>query len=146
MAYDDGVKTAPIAYIGLLSVLVTFIIVMLLQVMYFGEEEGMRAADRAVEGPPAELADLTSRQTAHLMRKEVVDRQRGVVAIGISRAMELVVKELAAGKAPAEVAGPPLPAASPAAPATAPAAQQPPAGALETTPEPTPENKDATKS
>jgi hypothetical protein len=140
MAYDDGVKTAPIAYIGLMSVLVTFIIVMLLQVVYFGEQEDMAALDPSANAPPVELTDVTSRQLRQLKRREIIDSQRGVVAIGIKRAMEVVVKELAAGKQPAEVAGPPLPAASP------PAATQPPTGGAEAAPEPTQEQADAAKS
>ena len=114
MAFNDGVKAAPIAYIGLVSVIVTFIIVLLLQVVFFGEQEDMLAVDQATQGPPAELADLTAKQLTQLTKREMVDRARGVVTIGISRAMELVVKELAAGKTPAEVRGPQLPAASPA--------------------------------
>ena len=116
MAYNDGVKSAPIAYIGLVSVIVTLIVVMLLQVLFFGERDTMLAADQASQGPPAALADLTAKQLTVLTRRELVDRDRGVVRIGISRAMELVVKELSQGKTPAEVAGPPLPAASPVAP------------------------------
>jgi len=136
MAFNDGVKAAPIAYIGAVSVIVTFIIVLLLQVVYFGQQEGRLAADQAAQRPPAELADLTARQLTQLTKREVVDRERGVVTIGISRAMELVVKELAAGKKPAEVLGPPLPAASP------PAATSPPA----TESQPSQEKKDATQS
>ncbi|MHB0957087.1 MAG: hypothetical protein ACYC0X_14205 [Pirellulaceae bacterium] len=115
MAYNDGVKSAPIAYIGLVSVIVTIILMLLLQVMFLGEQDEMVAADQAIQGTPAALADLTSKQLTVLTRRELVDRDRGVVSIGISRAMELVVEELAAGKPPAEVAGPPLPAALPAA-------------------------------
>lgn len=129
MAYDDGVKSAPIAYIGLISVLALIITVLLLQVVFFGETESMLAADKAKQGQPAELADLTAKQLTTLTAQDVVDRERGVVRIGISRAMELVAGELAAGKTPAEVQGPALPtAAPPAAPApdaTTPAAAAP---------------------
>ncbi|MHB8974184.1 MAG: hypothetical protein ACYC3X_28330 [Pirellulaceae bacterium] len=121
MAFNDGVKSAPIAYIGLVSVIVTLIVVLLLQVVFFSERDAMLAADQASQGPPTALANLTAKQLTVLTRRELVDRERGVVRIGISRAMELVVKELSEGKLPAEVAGPPLPSASPAAP-TAPAA------------------------
>lgn len=121
MAYDDGVKSAPIAYIGLISVLVLVITVLLLQVVFFGETESMVATDKAQQGQPAELADLTAKQLTTLTAQDVVDRERGVVRIGISRAMELVTAELAAGKAPSEVQGPALPAAPPpAAPASTP--------------------------
>jgi hypothetical protein len=128
MAYDDGVKSAPIAYIGLISVLVLIISVLLLQVVFFGETESMLATDKAQQGQPAELADLTAKQLTTLTAQDVVDRNRGVVRIGISRAMELVTAELAAGKVPSEVQGPALPTAAPPAPAT-PAATTPEAAA-----------------
>ncbi len=137
MAYDDGVKSAPIAYIGLISVLVLIITVLLLQVVFFGETESMLATDKAQQGQPAELADLTAKQLTSLTAQDVVDRNRGVVRIGISRAMELVTAELAAGKVPAEVQGPALPTAAPTTPAaTTPeaAAATPDAAAPETQP------------
>ena len=115
MAYDDGVKSAPIAYIGLISVLVLIITVLLLQVYFFGETEAMLAADKAQQGQPPELADLQAKQLTTLTTQDVVDRERGVVRIGISRAMELVTAELASGKRPSEVQGPPLPVAAPPA-------------------------------
>ncbi len=130
MAFHDGVKTAPIAYIGLVSVIVTFILVLLLQVVYFGQQADRRAGELATQQIPAELADLTSRQLTRLTRREVVDRERGVVTIGITRAMELVVKELATGRSPAEVMGPALPsagspaAAGPSAPPSEPAQEK----------------------
>jgi hypothetical protein len=135
MAFNDGVKAAPIAYIGVVSVIVTFLAVLLLQVVYFGQQEARLTADQAAQHAPEELADLTTRQLTQLTKREVVDRDRGVVTIGITRAMELVVKELASGKNPAEVAGPPLPAASPPAATSQPAAKS----------EPSQEKKDATQ-
>lgn len=119
MAYNDGIKTGPIAFVGLMSVLLLFIGVLFLQVVFFGETESMLAADQAQQGQPSELADLRAKQLTRLTTQEVVDRDRGVARIGISRAMELVTAELAGGKKPSEVQGPPLPAAPPAAPAPA---------------------------
>ena len=161
MAYNDGVKSAPIAYIGLVSVIVTFIIVMLLQVLFFGEQDEIVAADQASQGAPAALADLTARQLTVLTRRELVDRDRGVVSIGISRAMELVVKELAEGKTPAAVVGAAAAGSQPAAAAAAgsavtprpregktpvPADAQPPAVSPSTEPAPAQEKKDARQS
>jgi hypothetical protein len=125
MAFDDGVKTGPIAYIGLVSVIVTFIIVLLLQVLYFGQAEERQTAALAAQDRPAELSDLTATQLTALTRRDVVDRDRGIVTIGIAHAMELVVKELAAGKTPADVMGPALPGTSPAAKPGAPVGGEP---------------------
>ena len=118
MAYNDGVKATPIAYIGVMSVLVTIIIVMALQILFFNERAEIRTADEATQGPPAELADLTAKQLTALTRREVVDHEKGIVTIGISRAMDLVVADLAAGKEPTAVIGPNLVSSNPGADGT----------------------------
>jgi hypothetical protein len=49
-----------------------------------------------------------------LTRVEVVDREKGIVTVGIRRAMDLVLTELDSGKVPNEVVGPlgpPIPTA-----------------------------------
>ena len=43
MAFNDGVKVGPVAYIGLVSVIVTFVLVLLLQVLYFQQHNEMRS-------------------------------------------------------------------------------------------------------
>ena len=106
MAFSDGVKSTPIAYIGLLSVIVTVVAVMSLQVAYFRQRNEMNAAERSDVRPPAELSTLTSSQRGALTRRTIVDREKKIVTVGISRAMELVVKELADGRTPRNVIGP----------------------------------------
>ena len=118
MAFNDGVKVGPIAYIGLVSVLGMVVLVLLLQVLYYHQRNALEEADLAAEGPPQELAELTSQQQLALTQRGYVDRQRGIVAIGAERAKELVVTELADGEAPSEVVGPKRPVA-PAAKASA---------------------------
>ncbi len=106
MAFNDGVKVAPVAYIGLVSVIVTLVAVMALQVLYFQQRNEITAAELAAAGSPPELAELTAKQLTALTQRGYVDRQRGIVAIGINRAMELVLTDLAHGKTPEEVIGP----------------------------------------
>ncbi len=108
-AFDDGIKIGRVAYIGLVSVLVTYVLVLFLQVLYFSYMNSLNATQLANEGPPAELTDLRSKQQNALTQRGYVDRQRGVVSVGVTRAKELVVKELAGGKPPREVIGPPRP-------------------------------------
>jgi hypothetical protein len=117
MAFHDGIKSAPIAYIGVVSVILTFVLVLLLQVLFLGQRDAMIRSDLSTQGRPAELADLTARQQTQLTRREMVDRERGIVTIGIKRAMELVATELAAGRLPADVMGPAPVAAGGSAPA-----------------------------
>jgi len=106
VAYYEDVKTSTIAYVGLVSVLTTFVLVLLLEVLYYR----YRTAQTETLGggaPPAALTDLVSQQQTTLTVPRIVDSQRGVVTIPVSRAMDLVVAELADGKSPAEVIGPP---------------------------------------
>ena len=105
MAFNDGIKVGPIAYIGLVSVLVTFVLVLLLQVVYYQQDKQTREAYLSEAGPPEELTELTAKQQTALMK-------RGEV--GIVRAKELVITDLAAGKLPSEVIGPKRSAAAPA--------------------------------
>jgi len=105
MAHYEDVKTVPIAYIGLVSVLATVVIVMLLQVMYYHHRESLTAVDQS-DGSPVELADIIAKQQTMLTRREMVDKDKGIVTVGISRAMELVVTDLASGKSPKDVIGP----------------------------------------
>lgn len=105
MAHYEDVKSVPIAYIGLVSVLATIVIVMALQAMYYHHRESLTAADQSV-GSPAELADSIAKQQTMLTRREMVDKEKGIVTVGISRAMELVVTDLASDKSPEDVIGP----------------------------------------
>ena len=106
MAYYDDVKTTKIAYIGFISVISTVIIVMLLQVLYFQTRLDQAAVEGSTAGPPTELANLTATQQTALTRVEVVDREKGIVTVGIKRAMDLVITELDAGNKPNDVVGP----------------------------------------
>jgi hypothetical protein len=115
MAYYDDVKTTKIAYIGFISVISTVIIVMLLQVLYFQTRLDQAAVEESTAGPPMELANLTATQQTALTRVEVVDREKGIVTVGIKRAMDLVITELDAGSQPNDVVGPlgpPIPSAT----------------------------------
>jgi hypothetical protein len=105
MAHYEDVKTIPIAYIGLISVLVTIVIVMFLQVMFYHHRDNL-TANRPGDGSPVELADVIAKQQTMLTRREMVDKERGIVTVGVSRAMELVFTELASGKSPKDVIGP----------------------------------------
>lgn len=128
MAYNDGVKVGPIAYIGLVSVIVTFVLVLMLQVIYYQQRNRMANAALAAAGRPQELVKTISEQQLALTQRGYVDRQQGVVAIGIERAKELVVQELAAGETPEVVNGPER-AVPPATETTPPANEAEPASA-----------------
>jgi hypothetical protein len=99
MAQDDDVKTFTVALVGFVGAIVLVAIVFLLQVVYY-----RMAADqfkqKDLERPLTELQGALSAQQAKLTQYRWVDQAKGVVAIPIDRAMDLVVREMAPGPVP----------------------------------------------
>jgi len=87
----DDLRTARIAMVGLIGALVTFAVIVLLQVMYYRyvSYESLRQQDE----PSAELAALVARQQTLLARYAWVNEQKRIVAIPIERAMDRVVDQ-----------------------------------------------------
>jgi hypothetical protein len=143
MAQDDNINTPMVAVAGVIASVVVFLIIVLLQVLFFSMSEAEMA--RKDNGAPSEpLVDLLTSQRAELDSYHWVDQKKGVVAIPISRAMELALSsDRAARVAPAPaVPAPGAPVGTPAAPpssatpvkaATAPAAASTPAPAAPAT-------------
>ena len=92
MATRDDLNTPAIALVGFISALLFFASIILLQVMFFRTEARQRAENDAV--PPQELTALVHNQQARLAEYRWVDEKKGVVAVPIDRAMELVVGDL----------------------------------------------------
>jgi hypothetical protein len=90
MATRDDVNTPVIAVVGLISALVFFASILLLQVMFYRIEARQRY-EKDISQPPAELTALVQRQQARLAEYRWVDEKKRIAAIPIERAMELVV-------------------------------------------------------
>lgn len=88
----DEPNTPLILVLGVIAAILTFLVVVLLQIYFAGaqkqEYERKMARPRA-EAPAAALAE----QAAVLTGYRWVDQRQGVVAIPIERAMELVLRE-----------------------------------------------------
>ncbi len=119
MARYNDVKTQMVAIIGLIGAIGTFVIILLLMVLYQGAQQRQDLVKR-IDQPPLELYDMVADQEAKLNNyqwiKQVEEdgRTRDVYAIPIDRAMKRVVAEYAeGGKAlpPPETAAPPAPSA-----------------------------------
>jgi hypothetical protein len=93
MPTRDDVNTPAIAMVGLISALLFFAVIVLLEVMFYRMEAQQRY-DKDVSQPFVELTTLMDRQRAKLADYRWVDEKKGVVAIPIDRAMELVVADL----------------------------------------------------
>jgi hypothetical protein len=97
MATRDDVNTPVIAVVGFISALLLFAIIIFLQVMFYHVQAEQRY-EKDLDQPPLELSNLVHNQEARLAEYRWVDQKKGVVAIPIDRAMELVVADLSKGK------------------------------------------------
>ena len=104
MATGDDVNTPVIALVGFLSALLFFVIVVFLEVIFYWTEARQRYVSDFGE-PPQELATMVHNQQARLAEYRWIDQPKGVVAIPIDRAMELVVADLSAAAPPPAAKG-----------------------------------------
>lgn len=93
MRYDDP-NVAKSAVAGLVGAVLLFVIVVLLQAMFY-RMEGSEIARKTQSEPYEALARLDAEQREQLGSYRIVDPQAGTVRIPVERAMELVVAESA---------------------------------------------------
>jgi hypothetical protein len=98
MAQYNDVKTSKIALVGVLGSIIVVILVVLLQVIYY-HAVAVQFQEKDVDVPLVELQRTVSAQQAKLLQYHWVDQGKGVVAIPIDRAMEIVVREGGKGHA-----------------------------------------------
>ena len=90
---DYGIQLGKLFFVGLLSVILTIDIVVGLQALYYWQLQRMDASQDVYQ-PPAKLKALLDAQQTQLTDYRMVDARKGIVAIPIGRAMELIVTEL----------------------------------------------------
>jgi len=105
--YDD-VRTSTVALVGFLGAIILVGIVFLLQVVYY-RAAAAQYREKELDQPVVELVRVTADQQAALTQYRWVDQAKGVVAIPIERAMELVVREGAPGPAGGKLGEKPKP-------------------------------------
>jgi hypothetical protein len=103
--YDD-VNTPVIAAIGLLSVLSLVAFVLLLEVGYYQMSDQL-SQQANVDQTELEVSNLMVAQEQQMAGYAWINEKKGIVAIPINRAMDLVLADLAGGKRPAEKPAPP---------------------------------------
>ena len=92
MAKYDDINTQLVAAVGLVSVLAVVGSIVGIQALYNNFE--LSEQDRKVVAIEAiDAKNLLAEQEAKLNRAGWIDREKGIVAIPIDRAMELVVRE-----------------------------------------------------
>ena len=88
---DPNAKT--VAFVGIVGAVGVFLVVILLQIVFYRMQE-METARKVLSAGPQELAQLEAQQGAGLNGYAWVDEASGVARIPIERAMELTVMSL----------------------------------------------------
>jgi hypothetical protein len=106
-------NTSLTAVIGLVFAILLFVVVVLLQAFFYSSEQKENQR-KVVAIAPQELSQVRAQQQEKLGAYKLLDPQKGVVAIPIDRAEELLLA--ADGKTPwPEVQPPPAPKPAPGA-------------------------------
>ena len=95
MERHHDLNTLKIAVIGFLAALVTFAVILALQVLYYSAANEQMER-KVIQAPTTQSDTLLAEQAVKLTRYDWIDREKRKVMIPIDRAMELVVKELSA--------------------------------------------------
>ncbi len=80
------------AVVGLGFAILLFVVVVLLQALFYGAEQRENQR-KVVAVAPQELSQLRAQQEELLHSYKVVDPQKGVVAIPVDLAMQILVRE-----------------------------------------------------
>jgi hypothetical protein len=92
----DDPSASPTAYVILVFVAV-FVIVLIALQAYFGRALNRELEVKVLEREPQALDELRAEQAGQIHGYRWVDREAGVVAIPIERAMDITARELAQG-------------------------------------------------
>jgi hypothetical protein len=91
--FDQGVNTPIIALVGFLSTALVFALVVFVEVLYY-QAQSQQVVQKDLGERPVELTKLVEGQQAELAQYRWVDEKNKVVAIPITRAMELTLRDL----------------------------------------------------
>lgn len=86
----DDVNAPKIAVVGFLGVVILFAIIVLLVVVFYNAQTQEEFV-KDVSEPQVEFDQLAAQQRGNLTDYRLLDKEKGVYAIPISRAMEIVV-------------------------------------------------------
>ncbi len=92
MSSDDP-KAGTVVFVGIVSAVAVFLIVVMLQIVFYRMQE-REIARKTLDLAPEELAQLRASQQAELHSYGWIDQAGGVARIPIERAMELTVDEI----------------------------------------------------
>ncbi len=91
-------NTQATVLVGIVGAILVFVVIVWLQVLFYDVQD--QQVVRINVGDPRQLSLLRAEQLETINSYGWKDQQEGLVTIPIDRAMELVVRELAAGEVP----------------------------------------------
>ncbi len=89
----DDVDTPMIALVGITSAVFLFVLIIAL-LAWFNATEQRELRQKIVEPPNEKLEQLDAKQLESINVYRLVDPKKGVIAIPIDRAMDLVLKDI----------------------------------------------------
>lgn len=95
MERHNDVNPLKIAWVGFLGALVTFVLILALEVLYYSAVN-QETEQKVIQAPTTESDTMLAEQAVKLTRYGWIDRDKQQVTIPIDRAMELVVNDLSA--------------------------------------------------
>jgi hypothetical protein len=90
-------RTLPTVVFGIVGALLVLLIVIALETLYYGAEQGEEKR-KVIDEAPAELENVQAQQEDELHGYRWVDQAKGIVAIPIDRAMEVEARDLNAAQ------------------------------------------------
>ena len=93
---DYGIQIGRVFFVGLLGVILTVDVIVGLQALYYWQVDRTETAEELYQ-TPRKLNSLLDAQRTQLTDYRMMDAKKGIVAIPIGRAMDLVVAELSQG-------------------------------------------------
>ena len=97
MERHNDLNSAKIALVGFLGALLTFIVILAMQVLYYSAVV-QETEQKVIQAPTTQSDTLLAEQAVKLTRYGWIDREKQQVTIPIDRAMELVVNDLSAAQ------------------------------------------------
>jgi hypothetical protein len=88
--------------VGIIGAILLLAVILVTQVLFFNVQR-IEDENKLYAARPAELADLQARELAQINTYRYVDREKGVVAIPIDRAIELYADEMKSPPAPTTI-------------------------------------------
>lgn len=92
MIEPQNLRTSSIAVAGFISAVLTFVVIVVVQVLYLQMETSV-AEESSQQNRASQASQLIAEQEGRLASYAWIDREQGIVQIPVDRAMAIIVAE-----------------------------------------------------